>query len=88
MVNHANSIITCDFCFSVKATFRVLYVFVVIEHERRRLAEVNVTANPKAEWKLQQLHQALGEGAPTGIASMAEIGYSLSTWMSRSARLV
>jgi hypothetical protein len=52
LVNHANSIITCDFCFSVKATFRVLYVFVVIEHERRRLAEVNVTANPKAEWKL------------------------------------
>ena len=38
----------------------MLYVFVVIEHGRRRLAHVNVTANPTAEWTLQQLREAIG----------------------------
>ncbi len=38
----------------------MLFVFVVIEHGRRRLAHVNVTANPTAEWTLQQLREAVG----------------------------
>lgn len=46
LMNHAKAIIACDFFVAVTATFRVLYVFVVIEHGRRRLAHVNVTANP------------------------------------------
>jgi transposase InsO family protein len=41
------------------ATFRILYVFVVIEHRSRRLLHVNVTAHPTAEWTLQQLREAL-----------------------------
>jgi hypothetical protein len=39
--NHAKAIVACDFFVSVTATFRVLYVFIVIEHRRRRLAHVN-----------------------------------------------
>ncbi len=61
-MNHAKAIIACDFFVAVTATFRVLYVFVVIEHGRRRLAHVNVTANPTAEWTLQQLREVVGEG--------------------------
>ena len=34
--NHARGIIACDFCVAVTATFRVLYVFVVMEHASRR----------------------------------------------------
>ena len=30
--NHAKAILACDFFFAVTATFRMLYVFVVIEH--------------------------------------------------------
>jgi hypothetical protein len=30
--NHAKAILACDFFVAVTATFRVLYVFVVIEH--------------------------------------------------------
>src|SRR5262245_16582234 len=30
--NHAQGIVACDFCVAVMATFRVLYVFVFIEH--------------------------------------------------------
>jgi putative transposase len=57
--NHAQAIVACDFCVAVTATFRILYVFVVIEHVSRRLLHVNVTAHPTAEWTLQQLREAI-----------------------------
>src|SRR5437867_7738708 len=60
--NHATAIIACDFFVAVTATFRMLYVFVVIEHSTRRLAHVDVTANPSAHWALQQLREVVGDG--------------------------
>jgi len=57
--NHAHAIVACDFCVAVTATFRILYVFVVIEHGSRRLVHVNVTAHPTAQWTLQQLREAI-----------------------------
>jgi transposase InsO family protein len=57
--NHAKGIIACDFCVAVTATFRVLYVFVVIEHASRRLLHVNVTAHPTSEWVIQQFREAI-----------------------------
>ena len=59
--NHAKAIIACDFFVTVTATFRLLYVFVVIEHGRRRLARVGVTAHPSAQWTLQQVREVIGE---------------------------
>src|SRR6516165_853728 len=40
-------------------TFRVLYVFVVLAHERRRLLHFNVTSHPSPEWAAQQMVEAL-----------------------------
>ena len=57
---HAHGIIACDFFVAVTATFRLLYVFVVIEHRSRRLIHCNVTAHPSAAWTLQQLREAVG----------------------------
>jgi transposase InsO family protein len=57
--NHAQGIVACDFCVVVTATFRILYVFVVIEHASRRLLHVNVTAHPTAQWTLQQFREAI-----------------------------
>ena len=54
------AIVACDFFVAVTATFRLLYVFVVIEHGSRRLLHLNVTAHPTAAWTLQQLREALG----------------------------
>jgi len=48
------------FFVAVTATFRLLYVFVVIERGSRRLARVDVTAHPSAEWALQQLREVIG----------------------------
>ena len=59
--NHAKAVLACDFFVVVTATFRMLYVFVVIEHGTRRLRHVNVTANPTADWTLQQLREVVGE---------------------------
>ena len=58
--NHAKAILACDFFVAVTATFRLLYVFVVIEHSSRRLVRVDVTAHPSAEWTLQQLREVVG----------------------------
>src|SRR5271163_3618283 len=57
--NHARGTIACDFCVAVTATFRILYVFVVIEHASRRQIHLNVTAHPTAGWTLQQLRDAI-----------------------------
>jgi putative transposase len=59
--NHATAILACDFFVAVTATFRVLYVFVVIEHGTRRLAHMNVTSHPSANWTLQQLREVVGD---------------------------
>jgi transposase InsO family protein len=60
LTNHAKAIVACDFFVAVTATFRLLYVFVVIEHGSRRLARVQVTAHPSAEWTLRQLREVIG----------------------------
>jgi len=57
--NHAQAIVACDFCVVVTATFRLLYVFVLMEHATRRILHVNVTAHPTAPWTLQQLREAM-----------------------------
>jgi len=59
--NHALAIVACDFFVAVIATFRLLYVFLVIEHRRRRLAHVGVTNHPTADWTLQQLREVVGD---------------------------
>jgi putative transposase len=57
--NHAQAIVACDFCVVVTATFRLLYVFVVMEHLTRRILHVHVTQHPTAPWTLQQLRAAI-----------------------------
>jgi putative transposase len=57
--HQAQAIIACDFCVAMTATFRILYVCVVIERASRRLLHVNVTAHPMAEWTLQQLRETI-----------------------------
>ena len=65
--NHAKGIVACDFCVAVTATFRLLYVFVIIEHASRRLLHVNVTAHPTASWTIQQFREAIPADHPYRI---------------------
>jgi putative transposase len=57
--NHAQAVVACDFFVSVTASFRVLYVFVVMEIGSRRILHGNVTEHPTAEWTTQQFREFL-----------------------------
>ena len=37
------------------ASFRILYVFLVLRHERREIVHFNVTEHPTAQWTAQQM---------------------------------
>jgi len=47
--NRAKVMVACDFFVVVTATFRTLYVFVIMELGTRRILHQNLTAHPTAE---------------------------------------
>jgi putative transposase len=53
--NHVKDIVACDFFAVPTVTFRVLFVFVMLAHERRRIVHFNVTEHPTAQWTAQQI---------------------------------
>ncbi len=56
--NHLTEIVAIDFFTVSTASFRTLYVFLVLSLDRRRIIHFNVTRNPTAEWTSLQLIQA------------------------------
>jgi len=58
--NHAKDLIAVDFFTVPTATFRILFVLVVLSHDRRRLVHFNVTEHPTAGWTAGQLVEACG----------------------------
>jgi len=56
--NHLKSTVSIDFFTAPTLRFQVLYVFLVLAHDRRRIVHFNVTAHPTAEWTAQQLREA------------------------------
>jgi transposase InsO family protein len=56
--NHVNTTVSIDFFTVPTIRFQVLYVFLVLAHDRRRIVHFNVTAHPTAEWTGQQLLEA------------------------------
>ncbi|MGH9729456.1 MAG: integrase core domain-containing protein [Candidatus Acidiferrales bacterium] len=62
--NPAQSIVACDFLVVVTARFRILYVFLFMEVETRRIVHCNVTVHPTAEWTLQQFREAIPSDHP------------------------
>jgi transposase InsO family protein len=56
--NHITDLASIDFFTVPTATFRILYVFLVLSHDRRRIVHFNVTVHPTAQWTAQQLVEA------------------------------
>jgi transposase InsO family protein len=46
------------------ASFRILYVFLVLRHERREVVHFNVTEHPSAQWAAQQMVEAFAWDPP------------------------
>src|SRR6266566_6965985 len=56
--NHTKQLVSIGFFTVPTIRFQVLYVFLVLAHDRRRILHFNVTAHPTAEWTGQQLREA------------------------------
>src|SRR4030081_3711958 len=56
--NHVADLASVDFFVVPTATFRVLYVFVVLLQHRRQVVHFNVTDSPTAAWTAQQVVEA------------------------------
>jgi putative transposase len=56
--NQASGIAAMDFFVVPTATFRLLYVLVVMNHERRKIVHFNITQSPTAAWTAQQIANA------------------------------
>ena len=56
--NHKDCITAIDFFVVPTVGFRLLYVWFIIDHGRRRILHFDVTTNPTAQWVIQQLREA------------------------------
>jgi putative transposase len=56
--NHVKDIVALDFFTVPTVTFRVLFVLIILAHERRRIVHVHVTEHPTAQWTAQQVVEA------------------------------
>jgi putative transposase len=58
LANHVGQIVAADFLVVPTATCRLLFVLVILAHERRRVVHVGVTDHPTAAWTAQQFREA------------------------------
>ena len=58
LTNHLAQTVAIDFFTVPTATFRILFVFVVLSHHRRRVLHFGVTEHPTQEWTIQQMREA------------------------------
>jgi putative transposase len=56
--NHVQQLVSTDFFVVPTVRFRVLFVFIVLAHHRRRVVHFHVTAHPTSEWTAQQITEA------------------------------
>ncbi len=58
MKNHVADLVSVDFFVVYTITFQLLYVFLILEHERRRVVHFGATSHPSAEWTANHVVQA------------------------------
>jgi len=66
LTNHVRDLVSVDFFTVPTVRRRVLFVFVVLAHDRRRVLHFNVTGHPTAAWTTQQIVEAFpDDSAPS-----------------------
>jgi putative transposase len=77
--NHARAIVAVDMFVLPTIRFQILYVFIILTLERRRLVFANVTMNPTAEWLAQQVVNAFPwETAPRYLIRDRDGAYGIA----------
>ncbi len=60
LYNHADGIASIDLFVVPTLSFRLLYGLLILQHARRELLWLAVTAHPTAEWIARQFNEAIG----------------------------
>jgi hypothetical protein len=76
LTNHIRQIMAADFFVVPTATGGVLFVLVILAHQRRRVPHVAVTAHPTAAWTAQQFREAFPWDSARDICSAIAISRS------------
>jgi len=87
--NHVQDIVALDYFAVPTATFRVLFAFVVLRHDRRHVAHFNVTTRPTTEWTVHQIVEAFPfDTAPRFLIRGPDsiCGEFFSTWCVHQAK--
>jgi putative transposase len=63
LANHVGQMVAADFFVVPTVAYRLLFVLVILAHQRRRIVHLAVTAHPTALWTAQQLREAFPEDA-------------------------
>jgi len=58
LANHAKDFVSIDFFTVATVRFEILYVLIILAHDRRRVRHFNITAHPTAEWTAQPVVEA------------------------------
>ena len=58
LANYVADIVACDFFTVPTVNFKVLFVFIMLAHERRRIVHFNIAEHPTAQWTSQQIVEA------------------------------
>jgi putative transposase len=61
LANRAKQIAAIDFFTVHTMSFRILYCFIILLHDQRKVVHFNVTTNPTAGWAAQQIIEAFPE---------------------------
>jgi transposase InsO family protein len=61
---HVRDLVAIDFFLVPTLTFRLLFAFVILRHDRRELLHINVTDHPTAAWAAQQIVETFPEDSP------------------------
>lgn len=77
--NHVRDLVSIDFFVAPTIRFQMLLAFLVLAHDRRRIANFNVTAHPAAQWRVSNSHRRF-PGTPRHATSRGiAIGSSATT---------
>ena len=58
LANHIGQVMAADFFVVPTVTYRLLFVLVILAHDRRRVVHIAVTDHPTSAWTAQQLRNA------------------------------
>jgi hypothetical protein len=72
--NHAAGIAAMDFLVVPTVGFKLLFVLVILRHQRRRLISLSVTASPTAEWIARQITDAFPWNEAPNMSSATAMG--------------